>query len=210
MKIRDRKAVSFEIGRARCCNCHDVTPCSLRGQDAGVRVLENQTVRCARAHSINRQGIALRMRLSSRNVLGGNEKPGMRETCRRQSPQSQLPRCGRNDCPVHIGDPTKELQGAGDRANILGMVGLLHLELTCLAVDVHSLGRKQLQYFMSSPPMRYRQYLLRRNAVLQRPCAPGALHYSSGIDEGAIHVENHLLINPLQRNDGRHQGRLFL
>lgn len=76
MKIDDRGAVGLEIGWAGGRDCHDVAPGRLRGQDAGVSVLKDQTVAGACAHLINRQQIALRVRLTFRNVFRGNENPG--------------------------------------------------------------------------------------------------------------------------------------
>ena len=195
MKIRNRWAISFESVRERGGNCNDVTTGALRGQDTGGRIFENQAIPRSRAHSVNRQSIALRVWLAYRNVIRRNEKNGKGETCRQQSARSQLSTCRRNNRPVAVGHPTKEIQGAGDRADIVGIVALTRLQLTCFPVDVDSLRCKQLHDFLSAAPMSYCQYVVRRNSVLQRPIPPCDFYRSSGIDQRAIHVKDHFVID---------------
>lgn len=55
MKIRNRRAISFESVRERGGNCNDVATGALRGQDTGGRIFENQAIPGSRAHSVNRQ-----------------------------------------------------------------------------------------------------------------------------------------------------------
>jgi len=151
-------------------------------------VFENDTCGSVESQAFRAEAIAIRGRLSLRDVLAGHHDLRYRQPDRRQSQLGQCPSTGRDDSPAARRETCQDLNGTWNGGEPSDVRELCRVDPRRLPIRLE-IGSRGLHGVARAAPMRDPQDCLRIELMAEGPAAADSLDDRSRIDQNAVEVE---------------------